>query len=131
MTVNSCERSEAVLRSQPPFKPRSHRTNWSKEFKVTRLTPINKYCNLIAPLMPPNTFSLTVLLVPGTTYQTWWSTLPHYPPLNVTFPFLTSRVIHSNISQYYIFLLTASIFCSFVSVVFLSGLLVYLRFFLC
>jgi len=38
--------------------------------------------------------------VPGTTCQTWWSILPHYPPLNATFPFLTSLVIHSNISQY-------------------------------
>jgi len=33
--------------------------------------------------------------------------------LNVTFPFLTSLVIHSNISQYYIFLLTTSIFVAF------------------
>ena len=36
------------------------------------------------------------------------------------FPFLTSLVIHSNISQYSFFLLTASILCSSVSVVFLK-----------
>ena len=76
--------------------------------------------------MPPNIFSLTVLLVPGTTCQTWWSILPHCPPLNATFPFLTTLVVHSNISQYYIFLLTASMLCSFQSVVFLTGLLMYL-----
>ena len=48
-------------------------------------------------------FFLTVLLVPGTTCQTWWtwwSILPHCPPSNATFPFLTSHVIHSSISQY-------------------------------
>jgi len=28
-----------------------------------------------------------------------WSILPHCPPLNATFPFLTSLVIHCNISQ--------------------------------
>ena len=89
-----------------------------KQFSFDRVRQI--------PLMPPNTFSLTVLLVPGTTCQTWWSILPHRPPLNATFPFLTSLVSHSNISQYLDFLLTASILCSFVSVVFLISLLVYL-----
>ena len=45
---------------------------------------------------------------------------PHCPPLNATFPFLTCLVIHSNISLYQIFLLTASILYSFVSVVFFN-----------
>ena len=45
-------------------------------------------------------FSVSVLLVPGTTCQTWWSILPHCPPLKATFPFLTSGVVQGSISQY-------------------------------